>query len=135
MRVFFRPPFHQAGFYGNRLAAPALKMDNLTDCFTCCFLNEASLISQTSLDCTTTAILHINIHFFLLSTSPCTKGREEPCLGKQRKGEITDKKKLKKLTWKHSIRLDQKVVYNKLQQRVEKSLSQHLSRTEAKRGL
>lgn len=49
------------------------KGDHLTDCFTCGLLNEVSLVSQTFLGCTTTAILHMDTHG---STSPCTKGEE-----------------------------------------------------------
>lgn len=71
-----------------------LKMDHLT--WLCCLSNEASLISQTFFDCTTTVILHTDTH---LSTSPYIKGSEESCLGNQRDG----KSNRQKTHWKHRI--------------------------------
>lgn len=102
---------------GNHLAAPALKTDHLTDCFTCRLRNEASLISQTF------SRLHHNSdssHRHTFIHKPLYKReREESCLGKQREGRSN-----RQNTLKHSYRhkFGSKNSYRK---RVEKSLLDH----------
>lgn len=70
-------------FLVKSISSSALKTDHLTDCLTCCLVNEASLISQTCLDCATTAILHMDNTFIY---KPLYKKRRGAMFGKAKKG-------------------------------------------------
>jgi len=75
------------------------------------------LISQTSVDGTTTATVHVDTH---LSTSPFMKGRGV-MFGKTKREKKENQTNTDTLKHSFIVSLDQKIVY-KLQQRVEKSL-------------
>lgn len=70
-------------FLWKSLGSSALRTDHLADCFTCCFAERGSLDFPNIFQ-----IAPHNSNFFLhtfIYKPLCKRGREEPCLGKQRK--------------------------------------------------